>query len=80
MSLFLICACSRQYNARDHVGKYGRAHRYEDAGYIGVETVRVVVAVLDHETLLCGFERAGDVRVDPEGPEGVVEVEDHHLG
>lgn len=27
-----------------------------------------------------GFEGPGDVRVDPERPEGVVEVEDEHFG
>ena len=55
--------------------------RGQQARDVVVEAVVAAVGVADGQpAVAAAFERGRDVRVDPEGPEGVVEVEDDELG
>lgn len=49
---------------------------FQDAANVVVESIGFAVPVLDLQPAFGGFEGAGDVRVYPEWPECVVEVED----
>lgn len=55
----------------------GFACRGQNIRHFPVKCETLAIPVLYSCTVGYGFERRCDVRVDPEGPEGVVEVEDY---
>lgn len=56
------------------------AYRNQDPGDVLVEPVAVIVPILDHQTPRRRLQGPGNVRVYPEGPQRVVEVEDEEAG
>lgn len=61
-------------------GRAGEGEELQDLGDVGVEGVLFAVAICGKGVRCVGLERGRDVCVYPEGPEGVVEVEDDELG